>query len=145
DITQSNNVTDLNPYYAKVIGFVDGAGNLVDKPEDEKSYYKLLINVGEKDEVKTGERILVFALGQEMVDPESGDSLGCFEVVRGYGRVVSTQSRMSVIESSRTKTVRFQKAQAINALISGHSVEYGEREEKAPFLNAMIGDLVRFI
>lgn len=136
---------ELNPYYAKVIGFVDQSGSLIENSAGLTDYFRLLINVGDADDVKIGERVLVFSLGQQMNDPETNESLGHFEVVRGYGRVTSVQTRMSVIDSSKTKTVQYQKPQNINSVIMGTQIEYGQREDPAPFTKPQIGDLIRFV
>lgn len=139
------NPQELNPHYAVVIGFVDANGQLADQPDQQ--YFNLLINAGQLDEVKENERVLVFALGAEMIDPKTSESLGCFEIVRGYGRVSSVQTKMAVIRSTQTKTVRYQKPiNAVNALqLLGQSSEEATREDPAPFKDAKIGDLVRFI
>lgn len=141
---ENNEADDLNPYYAKVIGFIDGNGNLVNEAMDQQ--FSLLINVGEQNDVKVGERVLVFALGPEMKDPETNESLGCFEIVRGYGKVSSIQAKMAIIRSSRTTSVNYQKPLSpVNALTLGRQYEDATREVPAPFTNANIGDLVRFI
>lgn len=135
---------DLNPYYAKVIGFVDATGNLTTDATQQK--FDLLINAGEQHDVKIGERVLVFALGPEMTDPETNESLGFFEVVRGYGKVLSTQTKMAIIRSTKTKTVSYQRpVSGVNAFALGRATEEATREDPAPFTNAKIGDLVRFI
>lgn len=135
---------DLNPYYAKVIGFVDENGNLVS--DEMQQHFSLLINAGEQNDVKAGERVLVFSLGTEMVDPETDESLGCFEIVRGYGKVSSVQTRMAIIRSTRTKTVRYHRPVNAHALaVLGQATEEATREDPAPFKDAKIGDLVRFI
>lgn len=135
---------DLNPFYGKVIGFVDQNGNLVEESNNEDCY-SLLINVGEEDDVSLNERVLVFALGPEMQDPESGQSLGHFEIVRGPGRVTSVQIKMAVVSSSNMKTVRHRRPQTATSILAGTQPEYYNVEEMAPFRSPRMGDLVRFI
>ena len=136
--------TALNPFEARVIGFVSTDGSLVEG-DPQGSYSDLLINMGAEDEVRQNSRVLVFALGPEMKDPDSGESLGHFEVVRGEGRVESVQTRMAVVRSSLTRTVTFPKPMNRTAMIAGLPQEVGERTERAPFRSPKIGDLVRFI
>lgn len=82
---------NLNPYYGKVISFVDDSGMMAS--ERPTKPFKLLINLGEMDDVKVGEKVLVFALGPEVFDLDTKESLGSFEVVRGEGRIASIQKK----------------------------------------------------
>jgi hypothetical protein len=137
---------DLNPFNARVIGFVNDAGELIEQTaEGGVNAFNLLINVGEEDDVEVGERVLVFGLGPEMTDPEEQTPLGHFEIVRGTGKVTSTQVRMAVVRSTRTTTVRYQKPQSIQSTLAGVAGEYGERGEVAPFKGVCLGDYVRFV
>ena len=137
---------DLNPFTARVIGFVSDSGELIEtKPDTAMQAFNLLINVGTENEVEVGERVLVFGLGPEISDPDDNATLGHFEIVRGTGKVTSTQIRMAVVRSSQTMTVRYQKPQTIQATIAGISADYGERQEPAPFKGVRLGDYVRFV
>jgi len=135
---------ELNPFTARVIGFVDEAGELVPDVEEADSY-NLLINVGAEDDVKVGERVLVFALGSQILDPETKEPLGHFEIVRGPGKVTSVQVKMAIVRSLRTKTVRYQRPQTFQGIATGMLGDYGEREDEAPFRAARIGDYIRFV
>jgi len=61
---------------------------------------QVVINRSLNDGVKKGSRFLVYALSeQDLVDPESGESLGRLEIVRGTGVAVHVQDKIATIES----------------------------------------------
>ena len=60
---------------------------------------KVVINRGIEQGVKVGDRYLIYALGEEMIDPETEESLGRLEVVKGRGKVVHVQEKMATVES----------------------------------------------
>lgn len=62
--------------------------------------YKLVINKGARDKIKLGQRFLIYHLEKEpIVDPITKESLGKLEIVRGTGKVIYIQEKMSIIES----------------------------------------------
>ena len=74
---------------------------------------KLVINAGAGTGIEPGQRYLVYALSDyEIMDPDTGKSLGFLELVRGTGKVTHVQEAMSTIESDvyerapETKIVR---------------------------------------
>ncbi|MBK6688335.1 MAG: hypothetical protein IPG45_27920 [Deltaproteobacteria bacterium] len=73
---------------------------VVDVADDE---HRVTINRGSLDGVKLDHRYLVYELGRDdIIDPESGESLGRLEIVKGTGIVIHVQERMSTIQSDRT-------------------------------------------
>ncbi len=58
----------------------------------------VIVNRGEAHGVKRGMKFVIFAEGDEVTDPETGESLGRWEVVKGYVSVVHVQERMSICE-----------------------------------------------
>jgi hypothetical protein len=140
---ESNTPEDLNPYYAKVIGYVSPNGEMTKTPAENQ--FKLLINAGEDHDVKVGERVLVFALGPEVQDPDTGESLGHFELVRGEGKVTSVQRRMAVIQSTRRKSEFRPKPISGLLAAAGMPRELETVTVDAEFVSPKLGDLVRFI
>lgn len=134
---------ELNPYSATVIAYIGADNNLADERLSDQR--RLLINAGEDDGLSVGDRVLVFAMGPEVFDPTSKESLGRFELVRGEAKVTSTQMRMAIITSTATRTVY--DPRPVNALLAaaGGKAEYNERTVSAGFVNPELGDLVRFI
>ena len=135
----------LNPYHARVLRFINSNG----EPSDELSAdnaHRLLINLGEDDGIEASERVIIFALGEEINDLDTGEALGKFEVVRGEGRVESVQAKMAIVKSSRKTNHQRRKAMgALFAAASGAQPEYETVTVDAPFRQPQIGDFVRFI
>lgn len=64
--------------------------------------YKIVINRGSEHGIKPGQRFLIYKLEEEpLVDPDTGENLGQLEIVRGTGRVIHVQERLSTIESDK--------------------------------------------
>ena len=58
--------------------------------------YTLIINVGAAQGVWNGMRFVVFAQGDEVLDPDSGESLGRWEAVKGHVVASHVQDRLTV-------------------------------------------------
>ena len=67
----------------------------------DDSNFRLVLNVGEVDGVKTGDKFLVYGMDrdQHIIDPETGEDLGIFELVKGRGKVIDVQEKYCIIES----------------------------------------------
>ena len=63
---------------------------------------RIVINWGSSNGVKPGQRFLVYKLGPEIIDPDNGQSLGKLEIVRGTGKAVHVQEKMTTLKSDRT-------------------------------------------
>ncbi len=64
--------------------------------------YTLVINKGELHGIRDGQRVLLYAIDDnEIIDPDTGESLGYLEIVKGQGKVVNVQHKMSIVESSK--------------------------------------------
>lgn len=61
--------------------------------------FQVVINRGREHGVKDGEVYLVYGLGPSIKDPSSGEDLGVLEEVRGRGKVVHVQDKMSTVRS----------------------------------------------
>ena len=59
----------------------------------------VVLNVGEKAGIKKGYRFIIFGKGEELFDPDSNESLGVLELVRGEGVVVHVQEKMCIVRS----------------------------------------------
>ncbi len=64
--------------------------------------FTIIINKGEKDGMRQQQRILLYQIStEEIIDPNTGESLGFWEITKGTGRVVNIQDKMATIESDR--------------------------------------------
>lgn len=109
--------------------------------------YKLVINKGSYDDIQVGQRLLVYTIGDEIMDPETGSSLGNLEIVKGTGVVTHVQGFISTVESDR-KSKSFKKI--IRKPLLAFQQFGGEEEiinpaETIPFDDPIVGDLVKSI
>lgn len=107
--------------------------------------YRIVINRGAGDGIKKGQRFLVYSLGKELFDPDSKESLGRLEIVRGTGEASHVQERLSTISSNtkgsaRKKIVRRKEPYAFSGTTEEVIEEGGEVE---PFEDASSGDFVK--
>jgi hypothetical protein len=73
-------------YFAKVVKVIDR--------------YTIVINAGSDKGLGVGKRFLIVGLGETIVDPDTKESLGELEIVRGKARVTHVQERMATLESA---------------------------------------------
>ncbi len=105
--------------------------------------YTLVISKGSNDNVKVGEICLVYELDkEELIDPDTKEKLGVLEIVKGFGKVIHVQDRLSTIESNE-----FEKKRIVQKPISSFQNWEGEKEsfesKPVPFKNPKINDLVK--
>lgn len=104
------------------------------KVVEVNSPFEVVINRGSDDGLRDGQLVLIYAVGKEITDPDTLESLGRLEIVRGKGRIVHLQTRIATVQNiERVKTQQFG--------LFGPSTE----EAPAPFRNAAVGDLARLI
>ncbi|MBO5039025.1 MAG: hypothetical protein J6C85_06205 [Alphaproteobacteria bacterium] len=97
--------------------------------------YKVVINKGENDGIKTGEHFLLYKEDEELFDPDTNESLGKLEIVRGVGKVIHLQPKMATIESVNKKSIRTNRGIMFGGTII--------TEEDIPFDKVQIGDLAK--
>lgn len=132
-----------NVFPAKVIAYQD--------PQLETGdYNQVIINKGKNDGIKQGQRFIIYSVGDELFDPDTNESLGCLEVVKGTGIASHVQDRITTITTDNYKRVpRLAPKNNLYSLITGlpttNSKEYIEdfSETKIPFLNVKKGDLAK--
>ena len=67
--------------------------------------YEVVLNVGSQDGITNNQRFLIYALGDEFIDPDTEEKLGCLEIVRGTGFVSHLQEKLCTVRSDKkTKT-----------------------------------------
>ena len=107
---------------------------------------KVVINKGSEDGVRQGQRFLIYGKRQEIFDPDTNDSLGELEVVRGTGKVTHLQSRMATIGSDMTasagKTIR-RKRTPFAQLLGDEVIEEILPADTVAFVNTEKGDLAK--
>ena len=64
--------------------------------------FQVVMNRGLDHGVKQGMRFLVYGLSKEEIrDPETNESLGVLEIVRGTGKAVHVQAKLTTLRSDR--------------------------------------------
>ena len=74
-----------------------------------------LLNVGAQHGVRNGMRFVVFDEGDEVLDPDTGESLGVWEIVKGELVVTNTQERLSMAQTPLKQ--KAEKAGTLSALM----------------------------
>ena len=74
-----------------------------------------LLNVGAQDGVRNGMRFVVFDEGDEVLNPDTEESLGVWEIVKGELIVTNTQERLSMAQTPLKQKV--EKAGTLSALM----------------------------
>lgn len=65
--------------------------------------YKVVVNAGSNSFIKEDDILEVYQPGQEVTDPETGESLGTLDFVKAKLRVVDVFPKMCVCENRDTK------------------------------------------
>lgn len=74
-------------------------------PSTQHEPFEIVINRGLDEEVKVGDRYLVYGIGDEIQDPDTGKSLGRLESVRGKGIVVHVQQHIATLRCIEKRTI----------------------------------------
>lgn len=67
------------------------------------SHTRVVLADGSRSGVEVGMEFVIYELGEEIFDPETGDSLGQIEHVKGRVVVTHVQERMSFAETKEEK------------------------------------------
>lgn len=112
--------------------------------------YTVAINRGTNDMVKVGDSFLIFGLGAEITDPDTGENLGHLELVRGQVKVIHLQERLATAKSSKMERIPGRKrivehSSPFRLRIAGEKehIEYPETWEPVELEGALVGDFAR--
>lgn len=107
--------------------------------------YKVVINAGKDKDIKLGQRYMVYALSKhEILDPDTKQSLGFLEIVKGTGKVVHVQEKMATIESDIYETSQPTKIIRKNSIYGfGSTEEESVSREHIAFNDPEIGDFAK--
>ena len=106
---------------------------------------KVVMNAGENQGIKLGQRYLIYALSsQEIFDPDTHESLGFLEIVKGTGKVIHVQEKMCTLESDTYKiSSRKITRKSPISIYSPYEQEVESEREQLPFEQPEIGDLAK--
>jgi cell shape-determining protein MreC len=118
----------------------------------------LVINVGRVQGVEEGMGFIVYAEHQEIVDPDSAEVLGKWEIIKDQVVVSHVQERMSTVRSLLTEVP--QNSSTLSSMMVQHSLgHYGLHDQERQTLQVQVtassgrpqdqfiklGDLVRAV
>jgi len=112
---------------------------------------EIVINRGSSHGITGESKFIVFEMGAEIKDPDSGESLGQLEIVKGKAEAKHVQEKMSTLRSFERKKVPRDRQRPVSSdLPSSSFVGFPrfetvteEVEVSAPFVDVKEGDLVR--
>ena len=104
--------------------------------------YRVVINRGSNHGVQVGQRFLILSIGEELFDPDSKESLGCVEVIKGKGEVTHVQEKMATLQTTDTHEIKTSPS-GLAAMLAFQ----GTVVEKTPkaFIDPEVGDIARFL
>lgn len=112
--------------------------------------FNIVINRGSNDKISKGDHFLVYYIdSEELIDPETGESLGNLEIIRGTGVATHVQPKMTTIKSDRYtnqgRTIRKSLGGLSLSAFSGIGNEVIEENARdlTPFDEPSIGDKVK--
>lgn len=111
--------------------------------------YTIVINRGSDHEMEEGKRFLIYSISpEEIFDPITKESLGHLESVKGKGKIIHVQEKISTIqscefgESSERKII--QKKNPLNPFsLIEHEEIITPSSKIIPFDNVEVGDFVK--
>lgn len=112
-------------------------------------HFQVSLNIGKLDGVELDQKYLIYSLSDhQIIDPDSKESLGYLEFLKGSGKVVNVQDRLCTIESTE-----FEKNQPPKTIIrtntpvnfSSSIEEKIDKRKRLPFQNPKIGDYAKRI
>ena len=115
---------------------------------------KLVLNAGTNEKIKEGYRFLIYSLGEDVLDPDTKQSLGPLEIIKGTGVVVHVQEQICTIESDmeikgktiQTKVKPPEWKQSIFMYGEGERTEIRQEDPmEKPFDNPEVGDFAKYI
>ena len=126
-------------------------GKVVRVNTDQNPPVEIVVNLGLSDGVSMKDIFLVYAIGDEIRDPDTGESLGKLEIVRGRGKAKHIQPNMTTVTAlTRHKHVIRKAPSLVHSLgLSTYPAPptevVEETEEEIPFEDVNVGDLVRVL
>lgn len=113
------------------------------------------LNVGVADGISIGDKFLIYSISDhEIIDPDTKESLGFLEFVKGTGKVTHVQEHLCTISSDSYKKPRKIITKKVpNSISTFLSTDYSTKEEtvidgeleQLPFDDPVNGDFAKKI
>lgn len=118
--------------------------------------YTVILNKGAADGVQRNDKFLIYGVGEDIIDPETGENLGALETVRGTVRVQHLQERVCTVRSNqivkipgRKRTIERKSGTGSLSLALGmggaarEEIEYDGSVEDKELEKPAVGDYAR--
>lgn len=103
-------------------------------PPDE-----IVVNLGAEHGINDRSTFLIYVIGDDIIDPDSGASLGKLEKIHGRGKAKHVQARMTTVVPMTRRRQVSRKSSFAQELVE-------DRDENIPFdMDIAVGDLVRVL
>lgn len=114
------------------------------------SEYEIVINAGKNKDVHIGDKFEIFSAGEEIFDPDTGESLGALDYVKDTVQAVTVLDKMSIckhLTSTLTSTFAALFAPSGKSVVEKLNVDYDDLSSYAKNLplKIKVGDRVRLI
>lgn len=113
--------------------------------------YTLVINAGSDDGVNERYEFLIYELGDELFDPDTKESLGQLEIIKGTATPTHIQNKITTIKSNKyiyssEKKRIIKRVAGLASMFGGEEeiIEPGNKQLKS-FDNPATNDLVKII
>jgi hypothetical protein len=100
---------------------------------------RLVVNGGTTQGLQVGHQFAVYAIGDEIEDPDTGESLGRLEIIKGKGIITHVQDRLATLES----ITRHPAQPGLLGMIAHVAGTAPSASEIRPFIKPELGDLVK--
>lgn len=119
-----------------------------------KSNYEVVINKGSDHGVGIGDKFIIYKLSDEVIDPDTNQSLGFLEDIKGTGVVTHIQEKIATLESNdyikesdKTEIVKTKKNNSLYSILSEGVQETTKiipgSITKKDFTRITVGDFVK--
>ena len=103
--------------------------------------YTYVINDGTMGGIQKGQRCYIYIMGEEVIDPSTGESLGILEIPKVYCTVIHAQDKISTIQSDDAPT----SYSNIPGLTIKFKQDYFEKNITETMKEIKLGDFVKVV
>jgi hypothetical protein len=127
------------------VNATDVFGKVVRVAERGYEDYEVVINKGENDGISPNDRFLIYAMGEELFDPDTGENLGRLEIVKGIAKPKHIQEKTTTLVSAEYYPPRKRIIKRNNFDFSREDEIIESPPEVVPFKGVRVGDLVKLM
>lgn len=96
---------------------------------------KIVVNYGKEHNAKSGDKLEIFQVGEEVFDPDTNEILGTLEIIKAEIKVKNVYEKMSLCESDEYTRINSSTLSNFNSTIAALSHGLTKTEQKALNVN----------